>query len=550
MKWLGFASPIATSGLKHRDNGVCIVDEERILFALSEERLSRLKHDHGFNFSIRAALTFLQGANGNLRAYGVSSCSDPPWSEKSVPPEVSSLPSYLLPSHHYSHALSAYLLSGFSSAMIMVADAGGNTFSNISSSTWWTFPREQTSLWMGHEGCIYLLERLHYLPFDVGFGEWYRAFTHYLGWPSHTLSGNVMALAAYGDSNAISEDNLWDIVGISGRKFIQNHPEKPLDMVSSFLNYIGCNDILTRTPYIQASHSDIHANLAAYIQRSLEEKILEYLKYTSKIYGALEICLTGGVFQNCVLNAKIAQEFGTERVYASPFAGDVGQCVGNALFARSHDVQAAIEPLDDTFLGLEYSKKDIKNAIDAANLSSDVEEIDDLCSRAAAGLEAGQVIAMFGGRSEFGPRALGNRSVLGDPKNESVVSRIKSAVKKREDFMPLAPAIHPSLAVELKAHIPVSSSMVFAPVVPDHYRSNFGSSLHIDNTARIQVAEEGTALFLVLDKFMARTGRRVLINTSFNKRGAPIVESPSDAISAFLELDIDALIIGSYWISK
>jgi len=547
--WAGFSVPIANSKLKLIDNGLCVVNENSIVFAISEERLSRLKHDHRLKNCFEAWKKFSGQNNDSFINLGVSSCSDAPWSKKIIPNDLSSLKVRCLPSHHHSHALSAFILSEFSESLILVIDAGGNTFSSNDKYKWWMVPREQTTLWMGQNGNIYLLERKHFNPRETGYGEWFRAFTYFLGWHSHTLSGNTMSLSAFGYPEAIHSENLWEITQFGNPGFIKNNPSNPIEMVKSFLKYIGKNNIKARKPNSPILYD--HKNLSAYLQKSLIDSITYYFQETSKKYGVSNICLTGGVAQNCVLNAKVVKVFGINHVTASPFAGDVGQCVGNALYARQLDIsKPAPIKLIDTFLGMEYSEEEIRSALIKENLEFEDLEDNKLAHLAAEYIEQGNVVAIFRSRSEFGPRALGNRSVLGDPQKIEVVNRIKEYVKYRENFMPLAPVINLSLANELKNKIPISPFMVFAPDIPKEYRLEFGYSLHIDNTARIQLVNEKSFLNLIIDSFFKRTNRRVLINTSFNKRGEPIVESPADAIKGFLKLKIDVLIIGNHWVVK
>lgn len=544
--WLGCSTPISHSGLKLKDNGICLVNEEKIVLAISEERLSRIKHDN--NLYYLSKLFADKFSHINIEALGVSSCSDTPWIDKIIPYPFNGIRKIYLPSHHFSHALSTFHLSEYNTSLILVADAGGNSFSNLPSRNWWALPREQTSLFYGDGNDIHLLKRIHFEPFEIGYGEFYRAITHYLGWNSHTLSGNTMALSSYGFAEEISNQNIWDILDSSNHSIL-NDPQNPLEMVQRFLKYIGITNIPPRLNGVTLNQD--HKNLAAYVQKSIENSISKLIEDAIKSFGEKNICLSGGVAQNCVMNAKLATKSFVNSIYISPFSGDVGQCVGNALYARNlSSSQLPKIKLSSLFLGIEYSEEDIINSIAKKSVKYSIINDNELAQIIAQLLSELKVIAIYRGRSEFGPRALGNRSVLGDPIDFATTLRIKRAVKCRDEFMPLAPVINIELANELRPKIPLSNTMVFAPEVPAEKQKEFGYSLHTDKTARIQVADVNSFIDLIIRSFYKITNRRVLINTSFNKRGMPIVETPSDAIEAFSELDIDALVINNYLITK
>ncbi len=452
-----------------------------------------------------------------------------------------------VPSHHYSHALSAFMLSGFSESLVLVMDAGGNTYSADDTRRWWETPREQTSLWYGKNSRLYLLERREFLPYEVGYGECYRAFTHFLGWGSHTNSGNTMALAALGNHRSISENGIWDITSLP-MNTIRNEPDRPIEMVVKLLKRIGCK-IPPRNPFEKIEQA--HKDLAAWLQFSLVANVKEYLRKSFSLYANNNVCLSGGVAFNCVMNSQIAEEFGKEHVFVTPFSGDVGQCVGNALFARSLDLNdSPIEPIVDTFLGPEYPRSAIEKAMSTFGVCASHIDKEMMDNMAASELSKGKVIALFTGRSEFGPRALGHRSVLGDPRSSVTLNRIKKAVKGRDDFMPLAPIVLPSLAMELDNSTATSETMVFAPKIPQRLHGEFSGALHFDGTSRLQVSREGERSHRILELFFKITGSRALINTSFNRRGEPIVETPVDAIKTFLNTEIDYLILEDFWLSK
>ena len=196
-------------GLRQRDNGACLITEDGIEFAVSEERLSRLKHDTEFDRAISAATDYAHANKIRIVSAGLSSCGEPPGRLDAIP--LTGISMAATPSHHYSHALSAFWMSRFDSSLVIVMDAGGSVLGSPSHpSEWWSAAREQTTVWLGAEEDVVLRRKVHCDPYDIGFGEWWRAFTHYLGWHSHTLTGNTMAAAGYGDGRYLAATPLWE----------------------------------------------------------------------------------------------------------------------------------------------------------------------------------------------------------------------------------------------------------------------------------------------------------------------------------------------------
>lgn len=523
-----------------RDNGVCLVGEDGILLAISEERLTRRKHDNKVGRGLECVRSYARRNKYIVRSATLSTCSDAPWSTKTV--GITDSPTRLCLSHHYSHALSAFLASPFTEALVFVADAGGNTLHREESSAWWELPREQTSLWYGINGTVVLLERRHAAAFDIGYGEWYRAFTYYLGWPSHTLSGNTMALAGFGDNSVVSSDLLWDEDSGTFGGVIQNYPPDPIGMVRMLLARLGLDERYeTRRPQEHWTYE--HACLAAYLQRSLEHSVERTVLSEIRRYGQSNVVLSGGVAQNCVMAAKLASVTDVTGLFVSGYSSDIGQCVGNALHGRLADIGGgSVREAEKLFLGPVHSSGEISASLKSFKLSSAKRSMEDISREIADRLVSGQIVALYEGRSEFGARALGHRSVLCDPGNEAAVLQVKQKVKQRDDFMPLAPAISASAAQELSS-FPLSKTMTLAPILPDLWRREFGQSMHVDGSARVQVCDADSMMGRVVEEFAAKSGRRAVINTSFNRRGEPIVESPAEALRATADLGIDVLVL-------
>lgn len=530
--WLGSMSRSSASGLRQKDNGVCLLTAHAIEFAVSEERLSGVKHDANSRRSLAAAHAHASLHNLEIGLPYLSSCTQPLGSALDFPITYNTNP---VP-HHLSHALTAHALSPFDESIVIVMDAGGDLLSPPrSTAEWWTAEREQTSVWIGGRGLPRLIGYEHASPFDIGFGEWFRAFTYFFGWPSHTLTGNTMALASFGDDRFLSLTTLWeDPSGRMGGR-LQNSPLTPIRMVEDLLAVLGL-EIPPRLNLLEPL-TPLHCALARYLQHSFTDRLRRLVESYRRRLGIRNVCLGGGVAQNCVAAAVIASEIGAKRLFVPLSAGDLGQPLGNALYGHMLDTgrETAKFP-EDPYLGPTH--------VELQN-----ESVGGPADQVAALLAQGDIVAIVEGRSEFGPRALGHRSVLCDPCNSKAVSRVKRGVKQREDFMPLAPILLPEVLAPYPG-LPSSRTMTVAPVIPEDLAEEFGETRHVDGTSRIQVSPEGAFVTRVLSEFAAITGRRVLVNTSFNNRGKPIIESSDDARTALQSLDVDWLVLGGRLLSK
>lgn len=532
--WLGSMVRASSMGLRQKDNGVCLLTESGMVFAVSEERLSRKKHDNDYQLSMLAATHYAEINGFRLVSAALSSCGDLPGTLDSLPLDGLAVES--VHSHHYAHALSAYWMSGFETSIVIVMDAGGSLLSSPTvAGEWWSAQREQTSVWIGDAGRVTLRRLLHAEPYDIGFGEWWRAFTYYLGWHTHTLTGNTMASAALGDDRYAEMTALWaEPSGTFGGQVL-NNPRDPISMVKTAL--IACG--ITSPPSPRNPGERLvapHFALARYLQESFTDALQRLVREESLATGMSKLCLSGGVAQNCVAAGAIAADIGYENLFVPVTAGDVGQPIGAALHAAQIAGAAWPSRGERVFLGPEHGE-----------LRENPGQPDIM--RAAQRIARGGIVALVQGRSEFGPRALGHRTVLCDPLDKSAVERVKAGVKMRDDFMPLAPAIRRDV-IEQWPNLARTETMTLAPKIPLSAAGEFGLALHADGTARIQVVKEGETMAGIIDTFERITGRRILINTSLNRRGAPIAESPKDAYEAFSELDVDGLLIGESWVER
>lgn len=552
---LGLSAEKTGHGKQLKDGAVCIIQDGDIVTAVAEERISRLKHAGGFRCSLSHALDWTDLTVDSFDAIVISSCCE------NVPPDQRTHglrlvdPSRLshIPSHHLSHAYSSFFASPFDQALIVVMDAGGNGLEHSDNSKWWATSREQNSYYIGEGKQVRLIGRDFDEPFEVGFGEAYRAFTYYLGWHSYTFSGNTMALAAYGDPSAYREWSLFEFDGQGLRSRMINNPPDPLGMVAELAESQGISIPKPRKP--GHSLSQEYMDLASFIQKEFTNALVQKIRYLTELTGRRNLCIAGGVGLNCVANRKVLDETPIDRIFIQPASGDDGQALGNALYGYYHVLG---QPRNITkfspYLGRPYelTVEDLKITCPPSVFRGlDMREVKGISEKVAEMLSEGKVVAWFQGRSEYGPRALGNRSILADPRFPAIRERCHG-IKKREFFRPFAPSV---LAERASQFFDISCAspymLLVAEARPDKAAS-ISAVLHVDSTARLQtVSEDENPLFYdVIQEFERRTGVPIVLNTSLNRRGEPIVESPRDALGAFKELELDALAIGEVLVEK
>lgn len=540
MRILGVNLGATKGGKKLKDGGACVIESGEVQVAIAEERVSRVKSRGGYQLSLGYVLDYLGEPIESFDAVVVSTCCE----ELLVPGEVNDpmlrkARRLLTLGHHESHAYSAFFASGFDRALIIVMDAGGNTLVPCNGIGWWRYPREQNSYFVGEGTTIKLIDRDFDSPYEVGFGEVYRAFTYYLGWPSYVHSGKTMALAAYADEEVIRDSFLF-IMDSSGhiRSKLRADPLNPIKMVRNFAQEYRVVIPPARCPGDPITQE--HMNLAGVVQSSLEKALLEKIRMLTKKTGITDVCLAGGVALNCVLNGKILNETSVRRLFIQPAAGDQGQCLGNAyygLLQLSGERIRNIKPFDP-FLGRPYATLEFtpsSNGWQPLDTGQPLKLVAQL-------LADGKLVGWFNGQSEFGPRALGNRSILADPRRLESKYRLLG-VKGREWFMPFAPSIlweYQSEFFELDRESPYMS--LASPVKPSKRRL-VPAIVHQDGTSRPQTVTANTnpIFYQLLVEFHKVTGIPLLLNTSFNRKGEPIVETPQDAWEMFLNSDIDYL---------
>jgi carbamoyltransferase len=421
--------------------------------------------------------------------------------------------------HHIAHAASAFHASPFEHAAVLTLDGRGE--------------RATTTY---HLGSGNQLERLGQVTMPHSLGMLYERVTEYLGFLHSSDEYKVMALASFGRPTYAKQFRELIQLGAQGQYTIQ-----PLH----FEQWFGPAR-LKGGPLEQR-----HYDLAHSLQLVLEETVLEIAAWLHGATQCENLCMAGGVALNCVMNARLRDRGPFKQIWVQPAAGDAGTALGAALWidAQERHCDKRIYQMDHAFLGPAYSDDEIESFIRWAKLP--YRRVTDVAAESAELLAQDKVIGWFQGRMEFGPRALGARSILASPMHAHMQARLNE-IKDREDFRPVAPVVLEEEAASWFVNAGVSPFMLFIYDVVPEQAERIPAVRHVDGTARIQTVNraQNPAYYDLLKAFQARTGVPVLVNTSFNTRGEPIVCSPRDAIECFWTSPLDALAIGSFVLEK
>jgi carbamoyltransferase len=546
------------------DSSACIARDDEVLFAVAEERLSRIKHDARFPaLSIRACLDFArvqpdqvdflcQGWSRprttflhDLRCYATGrqpvdsrallnstrhfvSMSHQRGGEnrfRQMFPDVKT--QFRFVDHHFAHAISAYSFSGFDDAAVLVLDGRG---------AW-----EATSLWRGRDG---RLEHVWTIPWPNSLGLFYAQFTQYLGFTPYSDEWKVMGLAPYGEP------------GINLRDFIvpDDNPYRVDTHLLLGRDSAPIGGIEARLGPSRIPESDIdarHKNLAYAVQDMCEQAMMTLARAAAAQTGCRNLCLAGGVALNSKANGKILASGRVDRIFVQPAASDDGVCLGAALAPLlDGGGKLPLRKMRHAYLGTGYSDAEIAKALETYKIRAT--RVADPAVTAAELLANGKILGWFQGRMEFGPRALGGRSILADPRDPEMNAKVNNAVKFREWWRPFAPSMLSEAAAEYLESATDSPFMVLTAQVRPEKRSVIPSVTHVDGSARPQTVERDVnpLYWRLIHEFGQRTGVPVIMNTSFNLRGEPIVCSPTDAIRTFFSSGMDALVIGSFMVEK
>ena len=418
--------------------------------------------------------------------------------------------------HHVAHAASAHLAAPFLDSAVLVLDGRGEAASHLGGRS------------RGGE-----LEVLAAQPLPDSLGLLYEEITAHLGFRRSSDEYKVMALASYGDPDRFAPAFRRHVMATEDGGF------RTRDLHATELTS-------PRRPGEPIRPE--HADLAAALQQRVEEVILSLARWLHARTGETTITMAGGVALNCVANARLAREGPYEHVWVQPAAGDAGTALGGALHA-AHRLGDTCVPMETAALGREWSDDAVEDALRDAALPYDrPAELADVVADVLAG---NGVVGWFQGRSEYGPRALGHRSLLVDPSRVDNLQRM-NAIKGREEFRPVAPIVLCERASEIFEGVVPSPYMLFVHRVRPEWRERIAAAVHIDGTARAQTVDrrDEPLLAQLLDAFERRTGIPVLINTSFNTAGRPMVDSPRDALECFGSGPIDALVLGPFVVHR
>ena len=583
----------------YHDSAAALVQDGRIVAAAQEERFTRKKHDARFPANaVEFCLSSAGLAPGDIdrvafydkpflkfeRLLETYACLAPQgfksfrmaiplWLReklflrdllvrelKALDPDIDWSRRLLFSEHHLSHAASAFFPSPFEDAVVLTMDGVGE---------WAT-----TSVALGHGNRLEVRKEIH---FPHSLGLLYSAFTYYTGFKVNAGEYKVMGLAPYGVPR---------YAGVILERLLDLKADGSFRMDMAYFDY--CTGLTMTNDRFHALFggpprrpdeplTQRHMDLAASVQAVTEEAVLRLTRALRDEYGMANLCLAGGVALNCVANGRVLRDGRFENIWIQPAAGDAGGALGAALGAyhlQQDGARAVVagDAMQGAYLGPEYSQDEIELRLKRAGARFVVLGDDDLIAQAATDLAAGKVMGWFQGRMEFGPRALGNRSIIGDPRSPAMQKTLNLKIKYRESFRPFAPAVRrEDVADWFDIDCDSPYMLLVADVAERHRhamtpeqnalfgidklnvpRSSIPAVTHVDYSARIQTVHRGTnpRFHDLLTRLKRDDGCPVLVNTSFNVRGEPIVCVPEDAFRCFMGTEMDVLAVGNCYLVK
>ncbi|GAB1402406.1 carbamoyltransferase [Elusimicrobiota bacterium] len=592
----------------YHDSACAITVDGQIISAVQEERFTRKKHDPSFptnaiKFCLkqsglkiddldavafydkpwlkfeRLMMTYYMNAPKGFKSFNQAV---PVWTKekmflyKIIEEELTSVEKYntdklkiLFPSHHLSHSASAFFASPYSKSAILTIDGVGE----------WT----TASICLGENNNITLLKEL---TFPHSLGLFYSAITYYLGFKVNSGEYKLMGLAPYGNKNSqkIEEykkklkENIIDIKEDGSCWLNQEYFDYSTGMQMTkndkWFNLFG---IKKRDP--QEELNQQHCDFALACQQITEESVLKMAETAKKLTNSDNLCLAGGVALNCVANSKILLSGIFKNIWIQPASGDAGGALGSALateyiyFGSQRKTDEKNDIMQGSFLGPEFCGCQTEEVIKKYNAQAEfIHDENELLLKTANAIANGKVIGWFQGRMEWGPRALGNRSIIADPRNADMQMKMNLKIKHRESFRPFAPSVvvedmNNYFDAQVQSPYMLLTALVKKDIcfeTPQNYdnfsvkeklyykRSQIPAVTHIDYSARLQTVDKKSnpRYHKLISKFKDITKCAVLINTSFNVRGEPIVCTPEDAYRCFMNTEIDCLVIGNYFFEK
>ena len=581
----------------YHDSAACLVRDGEIVAAAQEERFSRQKHDHRFpqnavSYCLREGgikppdldyivfydkplqkferllETYLDYAPGGIRSFLQAMplwLREKFWIREHIAKQCNYDGKLLFTEHHESHAASAFFPSPFESAAILTIDGVGE---------WAT-----SAYGRGHDNEIHLLGEIH---FPHSLGLLYSAFTYYTGFKVNSGEYKVMGLAPYGEPR-YTEKILDELIDL--------RDDGSLRLNMKYFNYCGGLTMTSkafdqlfdgppRKPETRITQREM--DLARSVQEVTELAMLKMARHVHKETGEKNLCLAGGVALNCVANGRVLREGPFEQIWIQPAAGDAGGALGAALsvwyqhLGNSRSMvqvcRGGIDGMKGSYLGPSYSHGDIEAFLEGSGAPYRRLPQREVIEKAARALANEKVVGWFQGRMEFGPRALGARSILGDPQSSKMQSLMNLKIKFRESFRPFAPSVlreavadyfemdcdSPYMLLvapvrqEIRRQMSAEQQELFGIDKLNIPRSTIPAITHVDYSARVQTVrrDENEMYYDLISEFARLTGCPVVVNTSFNVRGEPIVCSPEDAYKCFMRTEMDMLVLEDFVLEK
>jgi|TARA_Y100000310_G_C20698657_1_gene827647 carbamoyltransferase len=445
--------------------------------------------------------------------------------------------------HHLCHAASCYYPSGFDDALVISHDGIGEVDCSL--------------MGVASKGEISIFHQGNQWPNSLGL--LYAAITDYLGWKYNRDEGIVMGLAPYGDDSKLTHSNQKTYHEFF-KEIVYAKNDFDYEINTSWIAFHDVRSKWVSNKFIQTFGpkrkpddpiEEHHKHVASALQNRLEEIIIEQLKKCKEKFGLKKLCFAGGIALNCSLNGKILESKLFDEIFIPPASGDNGTAIGACYLSTKNLVSDfSSKRLDNYYTGSEFTDDEIENSLRKKNVKYSKPK--NFEKYVAQKLNEQKIIGWFQGGAEFGPRALGNRSILTAPFPKEMKDIVNSRVKFREEFRPFAPAILSEIADEYFEITQPSPHMLIAVTVKPQKINEIPAVVHVDNSARVQTVDKtnNPKFRKLLESFFDETGCPVLLNTSFNVKGQPIVNSPDDAIDCFLSTNIDVLAIGSFILEK
>lgn len=560
----------------YHDSAAALIKDGQVVAAVEEERLSRIKHDNGFptraieyclaqegvsindvDYVVFYEKPFLKFERILMTSFGTFPSSyrffreamlnmlkEKLWVKEIIQRKLKYQKEVLFVEHHLSHAASTFFCSPFQEAAILTADGVGE----------WT----TTTLGIGKDVEIKLLKEIR---FPHSLGLLYSAFTAFLGFEVNEGEYKVMGMAPYGEPRYL--DKVYKLIRVADdgsfwldMQYFSYHYSPDQTFNGNFVKLFG--EPRGKSTSGGDAVDKHYADIAASIQKALEETLLKMVRYLYKETGLKKLCLAGGVALNSVANGRLLHESEFDDIFIQPAAGDSGGAVGAALYVYHSLLGKKREfIMEHAYLGPEFKQAEIETFLKDNHIPFQSFGEEELLETIAEALSEGKVLGWFQGRTEWGPRALGDRSILADPRREEMKNVVNSKIKFRELFRPFAPSVLAEKAgdffelPEAERHFP-ARFMLYVTPVKEEKRKQVPAITHVDGSARPQIVlkEQNPLYYGLIERFASLTGVPLLLNTSFNLKGEPIVCTPQDAFNTFTKSGLDLLVLGNCLIKK